>query len=140
MSDAATTRTTGRSVLAVVAGFFTGALLSIAVDVILHQLHFFPPLGEPVSSGPLTVATIYRAVFTIFGCYITARMAPRNPMKHALILGIIGVVFSAIGAIATWNRGPAFGPHWYPVTLVIIALPCAWLGGRIFELRSAPAR
>lgn len=95
----------------------------------------FPPWGEPVSSGPLAVATIYRAIFSILGFYVTARMAPSNPMKHALILGVIGVVFSAIGAITTWNRGPAFGPHWYPVALVIIALPCAWLGGKIFELR-----
>lgn len=135
MTDATSPRSTGRSILAVVVGLFTGALLSIAVDVVLHQLHFFPPLGEPVSSGPLAIATIYRAIFSIFGCYVTARMAPQNPMKHALILGVFGVVFSAIGAITTWNRGPAFGPHWYPVALVVIALPCAWLGGKLFKLR-----
>ena len=140
MSDATSPRSTGRSILAVVAGFFTGALLSIAVDLALNKFHFFAPLGESARGGPFAVATIYRAIFSIFGCYVTARMAPQNPMKHALILGAIGVVFSAIGAITTWNRGPAFGPHWYPVTLVVIALPCAWLGGKIFELRSAPAR
>lgn len=137
MSDAPSPRSTGRSILAGIVGLFTGALLSIAADVVFHWLHVFPPWGEPVSDGPLALATIYRAIFSIFGCYVTARMAPSNPMKHALILGVIGVVFSAIGAITTWNRGPAFGPHWYPVTLVIIALPCAWLGGKIFELRFA---
>ena len=140
MSDATTPRTTGRSVLAVVAGFFTGALLSIAADVVLHWLHVFPPWGDPVSDGPLALATIYRAVFSVIGCYITARMAPQNPMKHALILGVIGVVFSSIGAITTWNRGPAFGPHWYPVTLVLIALPCAWFGGELFERQRARAQ
>jgi hypothetical protein len=140
MNAAAPARVIGRSMLAVVAGLFTGALLSIAVDVVLHWLRVFPPWGEPVSDGPLALATIYRATFSIFGCYVTARMAPANPMKHALILGAIGVVFSAVGAITTWNRGPAFAPHWYPVALVVIALPCAWLGGKVFELRGASSR
>jgi hypothetical protein len=59
-------------------------------------------------------------------------------MMHALIGGAIGLVVSAIGAIVTWNRGPAFGPHWYPVALVVIAMPCAWLGGklRLMQLRA----
>ena len=34
-------------------------------------------------------------------------------------------------AAATWNKGPEFGPHWYPLALVATALPCAWLGGRL---------
>ncbi|HUO58648.1 MAG TPA: hypothetical protein VMV05_10785 [bacterium] len=25
------------------------------------------------------------------------------------------------------------GPHWYPLSLAVISLPCAWLGGWIFE-------
>jgi hypothetical protein len=53
-------------------------------------------------------------------------------MGHALVLGVIGVVISAIGAAATWNRGPAFGPHWYPLLLVVVAMPCAWIGGKLF--------
>jgi hypothetical protein len=41
------------------------------------------------------------------------------------------LVLSIIGAAATWNRGPAFGPHWYPLALVVTALPTAWAGGKI---------
>ena len=26
---------------------------------------------------------------------------------------------------------PAFGPHWYPVALIVTAIPCAWLGGKL---------
>jgi hypothetical protein len=43
--------------------------------------------------------------------------------------GVIGVVISAIGAAVTWNKGPAFGPHWYPLLLVVVAMPCAWVPG-----------
>jgi hypothetical protein len=36
---------------------------------------------------------------------------------------------SALGAVVTWNR--ALGPHWYPLALVVTALPTAWLGGKL---------
>jgi len=49
----------------------------------------------------------------------------------------IGLALSTLGAAATWNKGPAFGPHWYPLALVVLALPTAWLGGklRVMQLR-----
>jgi len=27
------------------------------------------------------------------------------------------------------------GPKWYPIAIVVTALPCAWLGGVLFRLR-----
>jgi hypothetical protein len=27
--------------------------------------------------------------------------------------------------------GPAFGPHWYPLALVALAMPQSWLGGKL---------
>jgi hypothetical protein len=54
-------------------------------------------------------------------------------MRHALIVGGIGFILSFVGAVATWNKGPAFGPHWYSLALVVIALPSAWWGGRLRE-------
>jgi hypothetical protein len=51
-------------------------------------------------------------------------------MKHALILGGIGTVASAAGAIATANMN--LGPAWYAWSLVVIALPVAWLGGKLY--------
>lgn len=52
-------------------------------------------------------------------------------MRHALLLGAIGVVFSIAGAIGTWNQGREFGPRWYPLTLLVMSLPLAWLGGKL---------
>jgi len=52
-------------------------------------------------------------------------------MKHALVLGVVGLIVSTAGAVATWNKGPEFGPHWYPIALIVTAIPCAWLGGRL---------
>jgi hypothetical protein len=121
-----------RSIWAVFAGLLFIFVVTTIVDVMLHATGVFPPWGKPMSDALFGVATAYRIVISIAGCYIAARMARDRPMSHALVLGVIGVVISAIGAAVTWNRGPAFGPHWYPLLLVVVAMPCAWIGGKLF--------
>lgn len=123
----------GRSVVAVVVGIVAAVIPTLATDALLHKIGFFPPLGEWTPSGPLAVATAYRIVFSIFGSYIVARLAPNHPMQHALISGAIGFVVSIAGAIATWNRN--LGPHWYSLALVVTALPCAWAGAQLRQLQ-----
>ena len=132
-----TARNLPSSIGAVLAGFFAGAILSLGTDFVLHATGIYPPWGQPMSDALFGVATFYRTVFNVLGCYIAARLAPRNPMKHALVIGVIGLVVSTFGAVATWNKGPEFGPHWYPLILVVLCLPCAWLGGWLRERQVA---
>lgn len=131
MSEPQRSRSIGRSIGAVLAGIFAGAILSLGTDEVLHAVGVFPPWGQPVTDAPLLLATAYRIVFEVAGCYIAARIAPNKPMLHALLAGFVGFVLSIVGAVVTWNGGPAFGPHWYPVSLVITAIPCPWLGGKL---------
>jgi hypothetical protein len=49
---------------------------------------------------------------------------------------MLGFGVRMVGAVVTWNKGPAFGPHWYPVALVVLAIPTAWLGGKLFLMRA----
>jgi hypothetical protein len=119
-----------RSIGAIVAGLLFIFIVTTIVDVVLHATGVFPPWGQPMSDSLFALATAYRIIISIAGCYIAARLAPDRPMAHALWLGIIGVVISAIGAAVTWNRGPAFGPHWYPLLLIVVSIPCAWVGGK----------
>jgi len=123
----------GRSIGAVVGGIVVGVVLTLLTDVVLHAMGVFPPCGQPVSDGPLVLATGYRMVFGVVAGYVTARLAPDRPMRLAMIAGFIGFVVSIAGAVATWNKGPAFGPHWYPLAVVVIALPSAWVGGWMRE-------
>jgi len=125
----------GRSVGAVVGGIVVGVVLTTITDVVLHAMGVFPPWGQPVSDGPLVLGTAYRIVFGIVGSYVAARLAPDRPMRLAMIAGFVGFVVSIVGAIVTWNKGPAFGPHWYPLALIVTALPCAWVGGRLREMQ-----
>lgn len=126
----------GRSVWAVFAGFLFVVVASLATDQLLHVLQVYPPWGEPMYDPGLNLlALAYRIVYGIAGGYITARLAPRNPMKHAVIMGGIGFVLSTLGAIGASQMD--VGPLWYPVALVLTALPCAWLGGRLALSRAA---
>ena len=120
-----------RSIGALLAGFLTIVISHTCTDAVLHATGVFPPLGQPMSDALFLLATAYRAVFSVVGCYVTARLAPDRPMRHALALGVVGFVLSIAGAVATWNSGPAFGPRWYPLALVVTAIPCAWLGGKL---------
>ena len=87
-------RRTGRSVLAVLAGFVVIFVLSLGTDGILHATGVYPPWGQTMSDSLFGLATAYRIVYGILGCWVAARLAPDKPMKHAMILGVIGFVFS----------------------------------------------
>ena len=134
MTETELPRRTLRSIGAVFAGLLFIFIVTTIIDIVLHGTGVFPPWGKPMSDALFGLATAYRVVISVAGCWIAARVAPSRPMAHALALGAAGVVISAIGAAATWNRGPEFGPHWYPLLLVVISIPCAWAGGKLFEM------
>lgn len=129
MNQAQPPRRIGRSIGAVFAGLIAVIVLSIGTDMALHTAGIFPALGQVMSDKLLLLATAYRSIYAVAGSYIAARLAPARPMTHALALGVVGLVLSTVGAVVTWNKGPEFGPHWYPVALIVTAMPCAWLGG-----------
>ena len=117
----------GKSILAVVAGVLFTVVVTTGVDVVLHQLRVFPPVGTPLTDATALIASSYRVVITVLAGWLTARLAPADPMRHALILGVIGTLLGAAGAAATWNQD--MGPRWYAVSLAVLAIPECWLGG-----------
>ena len=52
------------------------------------------------------------------------------------MLRSIGAALSTAGAVAMWGRGPEFGPRWYALAIIAIALPCAWVGGALRDMQS----
>jgi hypothetical protein len=126
-----------RRIGAVLAGFFATFILSVATDFALHATGVFPPWGQPMSNALFALATAYRTIYTVAAGYITARLAPDRPMAHVWALGIIGLVAALAGTMATWNAGPEFGPKWYPLALVVLALPSVWTGGKLAQRTAA---
>ncbi len=127
-------KTTIKSIGAVLVGLIFIVITHTATDTVLQGAGVLPKDNLFVGTGLILIVIGYRAVFSFIGCFLTAKLAPHSPMKHALILGFIGLILGAIGAIVAANLGPG----WYAWTLAAIALPIAWLGGKLYELRLQP--
>lgn len=122
-----------KSIWAVLAGVIAIIAVTTLVDTVLHVAGIFPPMNVPIDDRLSLIAVSYRIVISIGGAYLTAMLAPAAPMKHALVLGVIGTMLGALGVIATW--GKRMGPAWYPISLVVLAIPQCWLGGKLYEMR-----
>jgi membrane glycosyltransferase len=118
-----------RSILAIVVGFlFIGALAG-GTGAILSSAGILPAGGLMTDPALVLLEAAYVAVFAIAGCWLAAWLAPNRPMRHALILGFLGLVFNVIGAVATWGQRPA----WAIALNLALVMPYAWLGGRLRE-------
>ena len=122
-----------KSIWAVVAGVLVIIVVTTLVDIVLHATGVFPAMDQPINDALALLATSYRIVISVGGAWLTARLAPDKPMKHAIILGYVGIVLGLVGVVATWNLG--LGPRWYPISLTVLAIPQCWVGGKICEIQ-----
>jgi hypothetical protein len=120
-------RRVGASIGSVFAGFVCTFVLSTSIDAVLHATHVYPPYGERMSDGLFVLALTYRALATIAGAWATARLAPSRPMQHAIALAVVGTLAGIAGIVVAMTH-PTLGPLWYPIALVVTALPCIWFG------------
>jgi hypothetical protein len=119
-------KTLWKSIGAVVSGFLTVVILSTITDLVLEALHVLP--YTKMSTSQLFLALLYRMAYTVLGGYVTARLAPKDPQKLVVILGIIGTIAGIGGVFAGWN----LSDHWYPIAIAVTGFPCVWLGGKLF--------
>jgi hypothetical protein len=121
-----------RSVAAIFLGFVAVVVLSVGTDQVLHLLRIYPPWDEPMQdTGLLLLALSYRIIYTVVGGFIAAWLAPWAPMRHAVILGIIGLLPGAGGVLAGATLD--LGPLWYPIAIALTGLPCCCLGGVVYR-------
>ena len=121
-----------RSVCAVLGGFLVTAVASTAADAIMRATGVFPNSPRTMSDSLFVLASAYRALFTVAGGFVTARLAPDRPMRHVWILAGIGLGAGLAGVVVYFTVGKAhLGPAWYPVSIAIEAIPCVWFGGRL---------
>jgi hypothetical protein len=118
-----------RSTGVIVLGFFMIGAFSFGADALMRSLMpgAFDAAGRVDSTPVLLLIIAYVGVFATAGCYLTARLAPRHPMLHAMILGALGLIFNVVGTINFWETAPA----WYHIVSLILVLPYAWLGGQL---------
>ncbi len=127
-----------KSIGAVVAGFAVVAVASTLTDLAMEAAHIFPAPPALPSEPLFVLAAAYRAVFTVAGGYVTARLAPGKPKLHAWILAGIGLLAGLAGVAAYYTIGGGkLGPAWYALSIPLEALPCVWLGARLARRSAA---
>lgn len=117
-----------KSIGAVVAGFLAVAVPSTVTDEILHAANIMPRLTVLPTQDAL-LALAYRSLYTVLGGFVTAKLAPRNAMKHVWALAGIGLLGGLGGVAAAVSQG--YGPAWYAWAIAIEAVPLVWLGGKL---------
>jgi hypothetical protein len=123
----------GRSFAAILVGFVFIGTLSFGADAVLRAAlpGAFDAAGRAEGVAVLLLIQAYVGVAAIAGCWLTARLAPSAPMRHALILGGLGLAFNVAGSIVMWDTAPA----WFHVVAIALVMPYAWAGGRLRELQ-----
>jgi hypothetical protein len=135
-------------VAAVALAVVANAVSTTATDQLFHELSVFPPWGQPMRD-PVDnlLALSYRTAFAVLCAYLAAALSVRltkryaapgtaaSPMRAAIAFGIVGFVLSALGAAVSITQYD-LGPDWYPLLLVAVALPAAWVGGATYRRRA----
>ena len=123
-----------RSILAIVAGFvLTGALIvgtTFAVTAAMPGA--FDARQVPTSTGILLLMHLYVAVYATLGCWVAARLAPSRPMRHAMIVGVLGCLVN----LANPNIWSMY-PLWSNLVSVTTPLLWGWIAGTIRERQLA---
>ncbi len=127
-----------RSILSVVVGY-----LSIAVATMLSTWLLTVAFGLPLQPAdpsfrpptPYVAASLVSGfAIAILGGFVAARIAPRSPRRHALVLAALVLAFGVMFSLM--NRT---GPHpgWYLLLLPIVGFLGVVLGGRMGERRKS---
>ncbi len=130
----------GRSILAVIAGLVVGGLLVAGVEYMSQMIYPPPPgldltdteavrefaMGAPDSARMVILLAWFVGPFG--GGWLAARLAPRLPMTHAIIVGAFFVAADLINLVTIPS------PVWMWVGGLIAPLLAAYLGGKLVSV------
>lgn len=116
-----------KSAGSILAALIVVFILSIGTDLLLTEKGMMKMPFQENSTGFISLVVLYRSFYGVIGSYLTASLAPNRPMFHSMIGGCIGFVLAVIGAIVMRDQGPP----WYAISIILIALPTAWLGAKM---------
>lgn len=126
-----------RRILAVLAGMVTGFVLVALVESAGHTVYpppkdidFTDPAAlnayvRSIPLGALLFVLLAWVVGTFGGAWVAARLAGRQPMLHAGIIGALLLAASVANLIAIPH------PVWFSVSAVVLVPLSAWRAGRL---------
>ena len=127
-----------RSIVAVAAGFFASNVLSLGGDLLFRRASSdaFDDKGFARGDGTLFTIMGYETLFALIAGYVTARLAIRHPITHALVMGGLVLLGRVPTALVAWSTAPP----WFHIGVLLLIIPAALLGAKLSELRTRSAR
>jgi hypothetical protein len=118
-----------RSIVTIAVGFLFIAVLTLGTDALVRVAFpdAFDESGRTEKLSILIFSVVDVGIYTIVGCYLTARLAPSRPMWHALVVGLLGLIFVVADTIAFWPEAPT----WFNVLSLAPLMLYAWIGGKL---------
>lgn len=129
-----------RSVLSVIAGSAIWTVLWLTSNqAILAALPgYFRPDGTTDSTGVLFLILVLSVIYSVIAGFVTAAVAARSEMRHALALGILQLIFGIIAQSQFWDVMPL----WYHLIFLALLIPGNLAGGKLRltrKLKVSPA-
>jgi peptidoglycan/LPS O-acetylase OafA/YrhL len=124
-----------RSILSIVVGIVVLIGTALLTDAILLKL--FPAItdaqGRVTSTAVAFLLMAYSLAYCVLAGYVTALVARRREVAHALVLGVVLVLMLIYPTITSWDTTPV----WYHVALFVFTAPACVAGGRWRALRKS---
>jgi hypothetical protein len=123
-----------RSARAVLAGIVTLTITSFAIEAATDPLmmrlfpHALPNRAAISHNLPATIFLFaYTALCVAAGGYVTAWLARRSPVLHAVLMGAVQVALTVWAMLAFRNEAPL--RNW--IGALVFTIPAAWCGGLV---------
>jgi hypothetical protein len=128
-----------RSILAVLAGIAVLTIASFAIEAAADPLllrmfpQALPNLAAISYNLPASLFMIgYTMLCVAAGGYVTARMARRAAVWHAIVMGVIQVALTVWAMEAFADKAPL--RNW--VLTIALTVPATWFGGMLGSRKS----
>ncbi len=118
-----------RSIIAVIAGSVIWMVTALGMDGVLMSLMptWFGANGK-VESVPLMLFMMsYSLLFSVLGGFVTASIARRKEIQHALALGVLQLAMGIIATVQFYDTAPL----WYHVMFLVLLVPANIFGGQL---------
>ncbi|MGD1070413.1 MAG: hypothetical protein ABSB15_09755 [Bryobacteraceae bacterium] len=122
-----------RTIASVILGYVAIGVLVFGTDQIFAAV---VPGFKSLAILPLyyyAISLITDSVYSLFGGWLCARLAPARPMLHAITLIVCGEVIGIGTQVMLWNTVP----HWFGLSLVVLFAPAVWIGAKLVKSSGA---
>ena len=109
-----------RSLLAILAGIAVLTITSFAIEAAVNPL-----LTKAFPAALRIVTLVYTMACVAAGGYVTAWLARRAQVRHALIMGVIESALTILAMLSFAGHAPL----WSWIAGIVLTTPAAWLGG-----------